>query len=580
MTEARLPLEQVLITAQLHARRQREPDYRAENRALLALARGLAETPKDILGRLGETALELCDADSAGISLLQHREEGEVFYWPAIAGAWSSQIGGQMPKRESPCGLVLESGRPQLFSYPERHYAYLQPIRFAIVEALLSPFTVHGRVVGTIWVLLHDTKRSFDGEHLRRLTSLAQFAAAAYQAAKALEEASAALEERDRASDELRNKASELAEINRRNDRFVSVLAHELRNPLLPIRNGLHILRRLSSMGEVHGVADVMERQVNQLVRLLEDLSDSTRFGRGKMNLRKQTVSAGEAIRNAVEQSRPLLESAHHQLTLELPEEPLSVDVDPDRLTQILANLLNNAAKYTPSGGHVWVRARPQANQLLISVRDDGIGIPNEMLPRVFDLFVQADQSRNRSQGGLGIGLTLVRELVEMHGGSVRAYSAGPGKGSEFIVRLPLADASVEESDVKPASQAANSVSHKVLVVDDNRDGADSVRMLLELLGTETRIAYSGPTALEALAEFPADIVLLDIGMPGMDGFEVARRIRERPEWRHMTLIALTGWGGDEDRRHSERAGFDFHLVKPPDPAQLQELLDSIATRH
>lgn len=369
-----------------------------------------------------------------------------------------------------------------------------------------------------------------------------------------------------------------LREADRRKDEFLAVLAHELRNPLAPIRNSLHLLG-LGSLDdpEVAGVVEIMERQVNHLVRLVDDLLEVSRITRGKIELRKERVEVAAVVRSAVETSRPLIEAAGHQLALTIPPEPLTLEGDPVRLAQVIANLLNNAAKYTDAGGQIWLSVRRADEGVAISVRDTGVGIPLDMLPRVFRLFMQVDRHSGRAQGGLGIGLSLVKSLVEMHGGSVTAHSEGPGQGSEFTVRLPLAaaghPADIPERKDRPLAALA---ARRVLVVDDNRDAAQSLGMLLKLFGADVRIALNGPDALAALATYKPTVVLLDIGMPGMDGYEVARRIRQQSDLPDVTLIALTGWGQEEDRRRSRAAGFDYHLIKPADVSALQTLLISL----
>jgi PAS domain S-box-containing protein len=368
-----------------------------------------------------------------------------------------------------------------------------------------------------------------------------------------------------------------LREGERRKDEFLATLAHELRNPLAPILNSLQVLRfggvKDSTTKRIYSL---MERQVNHIVRLVDDLLEVSRITNGKIELRKQLVEVAELLRSAVETSRPLIDAAGHTLELVVPPEPMFLEGDPVRLSQIFANLLNNAAKYTDGDGRIWITVRRERDRLAISVRDNGIGIPADMLPTVFDLFMQIDRS-GRGQSGLGIGLTLVKKLVEMHGGNVYAYSEGHGKGTEFVVRLPLAPNPCL-MDVMRQKHRTRTVlpSRRVMVVDDNRDVAESLAMLLGHFGAEVRIAHSGPDALKALAGHRPDIVFMDIGMPGMDGYEVARQIRQRPECRDVVLVALTGWGQEDDRRRSQKAGFDHHLVKPAGIEDLELLMKSL----
>ena len=367
----------------------------------------------------------------------------------------------------------------------------------------------------------------------------------------------------------LRNEAA-LREADRRKDEYLAILAHELRNPLAPIRNSLHILR-LATSHDPHArrATEMMDRQVNVMVRLVDDLLDVSRITRGTISLRKEPVEIAAVVRRAVEANRALIEGAGHRLILRIPAAPLIVDADPVRLDQVIANLLNNAAKYTDAGGEIRLTVEHVDNSVSICVHDTGVGIDPAKLAGVFDLFMQVEPHGRRAQGGLGIGLTLVKRLTEMHGGTVEARSEGPGRGSEFIVHLPLL-AGARPAPVVPAAAAeAAQGPRRVLVVDDNRDAAESLALLLQTLGATTRVESRGEDALRALSEFRPTLAIVDIGMPGMDGHEVARRIRARPEFDAVSLVALTGWGQPEDRRLSMQAGFDRHLTKP---ASLEDL--------
>jgi PAS domain S-box-containing protein len=372
-----------------------------------------------------------------------------------------------------------------------------------------------------------------------------------------------------------------LKEADRRKDEFLALLAHELRNPLTPLRNALHVLQRPDGPGvPFREVCHLMERQVEHLVRLVDDLLDVSRITRGRLELHRAPAELAAAVARAVETTRPLIEAGGHELTVSLPPERLLLEADLVRLAQVFANLLHNAAKYTERGGHLWLTAEREGDEAVVRVRDTGIGIAPEMLPRIFDLFVQADRSLARSQGGMGIGLTLVRTLVEMHGGSVRAASAGPGRGSEFVVRLPLLrDGSGRTTAAKglaPSSFLAHPSRRRILVVDDNADTAESLALLLRREGHEVHVAHDGVAGLQAAQTDRPDIVFLDIGMPGMDGYEVARRLRRQPGLRGVVLVALTGWGQEEDRERARRAGFDHHLTKPAAPETLQQLLNDL----
>jgi PAS domain S-box-containing protein len=369
-----------------------------------------------------------------------------------------------------------------------------------------------------------------------------------------------------------------LKEVDRRKNEFLAILAHELRNPLAPIRNSLQILRMTGDSApaaqRIHGM---MERQVVHMVRLVDDLLELSRINRGTIELKKECVELATVISNSIETSKPMIEAADHQLAVSLPPEPIFVEGDLVRLSQVFSNLLNNAAKYTNRGGNITVSATREAGQLVVSIRDTGIGIPRDMLSRVFDMFMQVDNPLRRSQEGLGIGLSLVRTIVSMHGGNIEARSDGLGRGSEFVVRLPIAEPDCVEKKTTPRGrEPAVAPTCRILVVDDNRDAADSLAMLLKLLGADVHLAYDGPSALETLAICRPSIVLLDIGMPGMDGYEVAKRVRKDSRFHDITLIALTGWGQENDRRQSHDVGFDHHLVKPVDFGALQVLLASL----
>ena len=367
----------------------------------------------------------------------------------------------------------------------------------------------------------------------------------------------------------------EIREADRCKGVFLAMLGHELRNPLAPILNALHLMRLPNiDRAEIDQARDIAEWQARHLARLVDDLLDVSRINSGKIELRKGRVDLREAVSRAVETARPLIESRRHSLSVTVPDDPLPLEADAARLEQVLSNLLNNSAKYTEPGGQISLTVERDAGEFVIKVRDNGIGIDPELLPRVFDLFTQADQSLDRSQGGLGIGLTLVRRLVEMHGGSVSASSAGIGKGSEFVVRLPGLDVAVTE-EPQPGLEASKvkGRSLRVLVVDDNIQSADSLARIVRLWGHDTRMANTGTEAPEIAQTFLPDVVLLDIGLPGMDGYAVARLLRAIPALNNVVLVAITGYGHEEDRRRSQEAGFDMHLVKPFDLDDLEKRL-------
>ena len=359
---------------------------------------------------------------------------------------------------------------------------------------------------------------------------------------------------------------------DQRKDEFLATLGHELRNPLAPMQAGLQLLK-LSNLPDQRSVraVDVMERLLQHLVRLVDDLLEVSRITRGSIDIRTEPVDLCAILRTAVETSRPLIDAADQNLVIDIPDGPVSIAGDAVRLTQVFANLLNNASKFTENGGHVWLTLNVVDQTAVVSVRDDGIGISPTQLETVFDMFMQVDRSQRRAQGGLGIGLTLVQSLVSMHGGTVEAHSDGANAGSEFTVRLPGV---AEEARATASTPVPGQFPPcRVLVVDDNSDAADTLNMLLTELGATVAVANSGPEALQTIESFEPDAVLLDIGMPGMDGYEVSRRIRSSNRHSDLLLIALTGWGQGEDRERSKRAGFDHHLVKPPDIDRLRAIL-------
>ena len=368
----------------------------------------------------------------------------------------------------------------------------------------------------------------------------------------------------------------ELKEAHRRKDEFLATLAHELRNPLSAISNSLQVLKASQPMaGSGEQVMGIMERQIHQLVRLVDDLMDVSRVVRGKIELRRENVDLATILASSVETTRPLITEKGHTLDIALPAESLLVHADPVRLTQVIGNLLANAAKYTEMNGQIWLFAERDGNDVVLHIKDTGIGIASEMLSRIFDLFVQVDQAADRSQGGLGIGLTLVRNLVEMHNGLVTAKSEGIGKGSEFLIRLPVAaDHRCPESEVyaQPISSAFESC-RRLLVVDDNKDAAFTLAMLLKLKGHDVRVANSGTSALDLARTFLPEVVFLDLGMPGMGGLEVAALVRKIPGLQNTVLVALTGWGQESDRRRTADAGFNHHVVKPADVKDLESIL-------
>jgi PAS domain S-box-containing protein len=374
-----------------------------------------------------------------------------------------------------------------------------------------------------------------------------------------------------------RRRMEAMQESARQMNEFLAMLSHELRNPLAAMVNALGVLR--NEPGNKLGRAgDVFERQVKHLSHIVDDLLDVSRITRGKITLKNEVVDLKELVARVVESSRPTMDRRRHEFDIHLADEPLPVHADPTRLSQVVINLVGNAAKYTPHGGRIAVTVEREGDLAVLRVRDNGIGIAPELLPKIFDLFVQGESSLARTEGGLGIGLTLAKRLIELQGGSIAASSGGRGKGSEFIVRLPLAtvDATAQRAE---ATQTPEAVRRRLLVVDDNRDFAIMLTALLETMGHDVRTAYDGPTAISLAAEYLPDAVFLDIGLPGMSGYEVARTLRNSPAQAGVTLVAFTGYGQDDDRRRVREAGFDNHLVKPAQAAELARIIDSLPGR-
>jgi PAS domain S-box-containing protein len=384
--------------------------------------------------------------------------------------------------------------------------------------------------------------------------------------------------ERKRLEDDLRRLATDLSAADRRKNEFLATLAHELRNPLAPMSNMLEVSKRANGDSEILKRAhDTIERQLDQMIRLVDDLLDWNRITHDRLELRRSEVELSSVIQQAVEVAHPLIDAASQRLILDLPSEPIYLNADRARLAQVFGNLLNNSSKYTGPEGTISLTAKRIDGEVLVAVKDNGAGIPQDKLDSIFDMFMQVDRTSEQSQAGLGIGLTLVKRLTEMHGGSIEARSDGAGQGSEFVVRLPILSKPALLS--QPDTAVESSPERRILIVDDNRDSADSLSMLLEITGNKTYMAHDGVEALEAIEKYRPEVVLLDIGLPRLDGHEVCRRVREKSWGKDIVIIALTGWGQEDDRRKSEEAGFNGHLVKPVDYDELLELLSSLTTR-
>ena len=392
-----------------------------------------------------------------------------------------------------------------------------------------------------------------------------------------LEETNARLAD---ANSVLRRKQDELSDLHHRKDEFLAMLSHELRNPLAAILNGVHLLRIEKNENQLQQQArSIIERQVAQLTHLVDDLMEVSRITSGRVHLRLDRVVVSDIVERAVETARPLMNQRRHELAVSQAPQAIWLNADAVRLQQVLVNLLTNAAKYTADGGHIWLSVLQEGDECVLRLRDTGVGISPELLPRIFDLFTQAEQSLDRSQGGLGIGLALVHRLVEMHQGSVEVHSA-LGHGSEFVVRLPvLLNPALPPPAISKPTAEPTGPSLRVLVVDDNVDTAQSLEILLKMSGHDVRTAHTGPNALEATLDYRPNVVLLDIGLPGLNGYEVAKRIRQQPVLLHIVLVAMTGYGQETDRQLSHESGFDHHLVKPADFGKVQQILATISEK-
>ena len=508
--------------------------------------------PQEIVESLAEVVLRILNLDLAYVRVPQGGERLEAGRTRRSAGL--AGRGGELGRKleawlgfdgsEPPASIPgLDAGSP--------------PLQLAL-------FPVgHERDCG--WLVAASRRADFPREHDRLLLGVA-----ANQLAMVLQGKSA--------EQKLRDSAARLAEADRRKDEFLATLAHELRNPLAPLRNGLQILRLSAAKPEAAQQArELMERQLEHMVRLVDDLMDMSRISTGKIELRREWTELGAIVHSARESIGPVIERAGHVLELALPPEPVYLDADPVRLAQVFCNLLNNAARYTEPGGTIVLAAARRDAQVEISVRDNGIGIAPQMLARVFDMFTQGDGSLEKAHGGLGIGLTIVKRLVELHGGTVQARREGPGRGSEFIVCLPVLEpgASRRPAPAPPAVLAAQP-RRRILIVDDNADAAASLAVLLRMLGNEVHTAADGVAALETAVQLRPDLILLDLGMPRMNGYDACKAIRSQAWSAKTRLVALSGWGQEKHKAQAREAGFDHFLVKPVAPEALKQLLDSL----
>ena len=634
-----VPLESVLCTEELNRRPSRPPDYKKESDALTALAQALADSPRTILQRLAETILEVFQSDSAGISLLTTDDGGKRFHWPAIAGVWKPHIGGGTPRDFGPCGDVLDRNTPLLFRHFERRYAYFLPVTPPIEECLLVPFYVGGKAVGTIWAIAHNDRRKFDAEDMRQLLRLGKFASSAYQAlavldgleqrVAALQKANVELQASRRVSLSLMDNAirarqvtdNVIAELrqaegslttdmreanahlvvtavhahtrtedaeqaNHLKDEFLATMSHELRTPLNAVLGWARMLgsQQLPPDRAGHAIA-IIERNAVALTHLIDDLLDISRIGAGTLHVSSQPVDLIAVAQAALDAVRPLAASGNvhlefsHDLAATNP-----VSGDAGRLQQVIWNLLANAIKFTPEDGRVGIFIEPSNDHMEVRVVDTGEGISPDFLPHLFERFRQADGATTRRHTGLGLGLAIVRQLVELHGGTVQAASEGLGRGATFTVRLPISagEARVGQAavlvDRRTAASAASPMPRlprldglRILVVDDDLDGRTLTSLVLTQAGASVKAVASVREAHQALEVERPDALVSDLGLPGENGYALIRHIRQH-EAEHggfLPAVALTGYARAEDAARVLAAGFQAHLPKPVDPIDL-----------
>lgn len=550
------------IARDITERKRVEQSLRVHNERLRLLWQAAvvlldANNPDAMLQRVFHTV-----ADHLGLDcFLNHQvnESGDGLRLASYFGITAEQA-RQMDRLkygEGICGSVALTQEPivatDIQDSTDPHFQFMKSLGFS--SYVCNPLTTGGKVIGTL-SFGSRRNRCFTHDELEFVQTLTRYVNVAYERLQVI---------------------LQLQHSDRRKDEFLATLAHELRNPLAPIRTGLEIMKMADNDPEtVQEIRDTMERQTEQLIALVNDLLDVSRITMGKLELRRCRVELADVFESAVEASTPFINEAGHELTVSVPQEPVFIDADPHRLAQVISNLLNNAAKYTPESGKIQLSATRENGQVLISVKDNGIGIPSEMAGRIFEMFAQIERPLEKTYTGLGIGLTLVKSLVEMHGGKIEVHSEGENRGSEFIIRLPVLVDQAPQTNVVPLTpDSANRARKRILVVDDNRAAAEMLSKVVKMLGNDVMTAGDGQQAIELAADFHPDVILMDLGMPKMNGYDAARHIREQPWGDKIVLVALTGWGQEEDKQRTRQAGFDHHLVKPAEPTALQEILSA-----
>ncbi len=563
-----------LVTSALDVRPHRPADFAAESESMHRLAQALTSSGGAMLQTLSDMALALCEAGSAGIGLLERDVDGApVLRWVAVSGQCVAVVGTTTPTDDSPSGVALELAAGQLFSFPQRHFPCLEHVTPEIIEELVVPIPGEPEPWGTLWVMSHDREHLFDAEDRRILTRLANFTCAALTMARAKADA----ETRAAEAEAARN-AVALAEA--RKDDFIATLSHELRNPIATVDSAHAAARKLAAgYPDVSSALGIADRQMQLLKRLVGDLLDASRIKHGKLSVQPSYGLLQDIVTDAVTAMRSDVNCGQYRLQVAVPPYPVTVHADLVRVTQVVTNVLSNAVKYTPPGGDITLSVEaPDLGiahtegpcEAVITVKDNGAGISASALPHVFDMFAQSASARKRAAGGLGIGLAVVRHLVEAHNGTVTIASAGEGRGTEVTIRLPIVCKSTGESS---ATGPRTIASMRILLVDDCADATEALGTLLELEGHEVKRATNGADALSIVETFAPDVALIDISMPGMNGPELAQLLRLRAQCSLTKLVALTGSVDVASRPESDERIFDAHLIKPLSLDDLENVL-------
>jgi signal transduction histidine kinase/ActR/RegA family two-component response regulator len=545
---------------ELADRPARQPDYAAENKALVRLARAQTGPKTSLWQEIAEVALAVCEAGSAGISLVEGSGENRSFRWQAVAGVCAGLRGKTTAWNECPCGVTLQKGTPQLFIRPQLHFSCLRVAEVDVAEGVVVPIASGDVQLGAIWVMSHTAERRFDREDVRILSNLAIFAGAALTIVDARDSGIAS---------------------DQRHNEFIAMLGHELRNPIAPIDSAIGAATRLcADNARAVEVLTVAQRQMRHLRTLVDDLLDAARLKHGKLAIRYTDTLLNEIAFDAVTTVKHHFESRRHTLKINGLDAPVPVRADHVRLSQVLGNILSNAAKYTPVGGVIEMTVDVDATvgpapdgAVIITVKDNGIGIDKAVQPHVFELFAQSARGHTRTEGGLGIGLAVAKRMVELHGGAIALQSEGAGAGTVVILQLPILRGASAQDRSEPPAESSAPGSIRLLLVDDNPDALMSLGMLLKLEGHDVTTASNGRDAIRLVAEIRPEVAIIDVGMPDVDGFDVARAVRSDHTLNDITLVALTGYAAESDKSRALAAGFDYHLTKPLSLERLQYLL-------